>query len=586
MVTLTIDGIKVEVPKNTTVLDAARKANIEIPTLCYLRGVNAIGACRICMVEVKGNPVLQAACVLPVAEGMEVITNSKKVMKTKRATLELILSSHDRECLTCPRNHNCELQTLSDDFGIREIPYEGERLRQKKDETSLSVVRDPNKCILCKRCVSMCEKIQGVGAIGATNRGYKSIVEPVWGRSLVDVNCINCGQCIVACPVGALTERIETRKVWEAINDPDKFVVVQPAPAVRFAIGEEFGMPMGTRVTGKLAAALRRLNFDRVFDVDFGADLTIMEEGFELLGRIKNGGVLPQITSCSPGWVKFCETYYPDMLDNLSSCKSPHQMMGAIIKTYFAEKEGIDPKNIFVVSVMPCVAKKFEKTRDGESASGYPDVDAVITTRECAQMIKEANIDFKKLPDEDFDDMLGTSSGAGAIFGVTGGVMEAALRTVADELTGEHLDKLDYKDVRGTAGIKEAEVKIGDLVVKVAVASGLGNARKLLDSVKAGEKEYHFIEIMGCPGGCVTGGGQPIVSARVRNVHDPREVRAAATYAEDKDKPIRKSHENPDIIKLYDEFLGEPNSHKAHELLHTFYVPRKKYTAPEDIVTK
>ena len=581
MVTLKIDGIQVEVPENTTVLDAARKAGIEIPTLCYLRGVNAIGACRICMVEVVGNPALQAACVLPVAEGMEIITNSRKVMKTKRATLELILSSHERECLTCPRNHNCELQTLSADFGIREIKFDGARRKQEKDTTSVSVVRDPNKCVLCKRCVSMCRTIQGVGAIGATNRGYDTIVEPVWGNSLEDVNCINCGQCITACPVGALTETQEADKVWHALNDPEKFVVVQPAPAVRFAIGEEFGMPMGSRVTGKLAAALRRLKFDRVFDTDFGADLTIMEEGFELIHRIKNGGVLPQITSCSPGWIKFCETYYPDMLDNLSSCKSPHQMLGAIVKTYYAEKEGIDPKNIFMVSVMPCTAKKFEKTRDGESASGYPDVDAVLTTREAAQMIKEANIDFNRLPDEEFDDMLGTSTGAAAIFGVTGGVMEAAIRTVADELSGQDLQNIDYKEVRGIKGIKEAEVQIGDLTVKVAVASGLGNARKLLDAVKSGEKEYHFIEIMGCPGGCVTGGGQPIVSARLRNFKDPREVRAAATYAEDKDMPIRKSHENPDIKKLYDEFLGEPNSHKAHELLHTFYVPRKKYVAPK-----
>ncbi len=583
MVSLTIDGVKVEVQENTNVLDAARKANIEIPTLCYLRGVNAIGACRICMVEVVGNPVLQAACVLPVAEGMEVLTNTEKVMKTKRATLDLLLSNHDRECLTCIRNRNCELQRLADDFGITSIKYDGEKLTKAKDTISPSVVRDPNKCVLCRRCVSMCENIQAVGAIGPTNRGFKTIVEPVWDRSLVDVNCINCGQCIAACPVGALTEKLETDAVWQALHDPKKFVVVQPAPAVRFALGEEFGMPMGTRVTGKLAAALRKLKFNKVFDTDFGADLTIMEEGFELIGRIKNGGVLPQITSCSPGWVKYCETYYPDMLENLSSCKSPHQMVGAIVKTYYAEREGIDPKDIFMVSVMPCTAKKFEKLRDGQSASGYPDVDAVVTTREIAQMIREANIDFANLPDEDFDDMLGTSSGAGAIFGVTGGVMEAALRTVADELTGKELENIDFMDVRGIKGIKEAEVKIGDLTVKVAVASGLGNARKLLDAVKRGEKEYHFIEIMGCPGGCVTGGGQPIVSARVRNVLDPRVVRAAATYAEDKDKPIRKSHENPDIQKLYKDFLGEPNSHKAHEILHTHYVSRVKYTEQDQV---
>ena len=577
MVSVTIDGVKVEVADNTSVLDAARAANIEIPTLCYLRGVNAIGACRVCMVEVVGNPVLQAACVLPVAEGMEVSTNSEKVLKTKRATLDLLLSNHDRECLICPRNQNCELQKLCDDLGVTNIKYSGERLVRGKDEGSVSVVRDPNKCLLCKRCVSMCETVQGVGAIGATNRGFKTMVEPVWGRSLTDVNCINCGQCIMACPVGALTEKNETDNVWAALHDPDKYVIVQPAPAVRFALGEEFGMPMGTRVTGKLAAALKRLKFDKVFDTDFGADLTIMEEGHELLGRIKNGGTLPMITSCSPGWVKFCETFYPDMLEHMSSCKSPHQMLGAIVKTYYAEKEGIDPSKIFMVSVMPCTAKKFERQRDGENASGFPDVDAVVTTREIAQMIKEANIDFVNLADEQFDDMLGTSTGAAAIFGVTGGVMEAALRTVADVVTGKDLEKIDFTEVRGVKGIKEAEVPIGDLKVKVAVASGLGNARKLLDAVKRGEKEYHFIEVMGCPGGCVTGGGQPIVSARIRNIKDPRVLRANATYAEDKEMPIRKSHKNPDIQKLYKEYLGEPNSHKAHEILHTHYVARPKY---------
>ncbi len=579
MVSVTIDGVKVEVADNTSVLDAARAANIEIPTLCYLRGVNAIGACRVCMVEVVGNPVLQAACVLPVAEGMEVSTNSEKVLKTKRATLDLLLSNHDRECLICPRNQNCELQKLCDDLGVTNIKYSGERLVRGKDEGSVSVVRDPNKCLLCKRCVSMCETVQGVGAIGATNRGFKTMVEPVWGRSLTDVNCINCGQCIMACPVGALTEKNETDNVWAALHDPDKYVIVQPAPAVRFALGEEFGMPMGTRVTGKLAAALKRLKFDKVFDTDFGADLTIMEEGHELLGRIKNGGTLPMITSCSPGWVKFCETFYPDMLEHMSSCKSPHQMLGAIVKTYYAEKEGIDPSKIFMVSVMPCTAKKFERQRDGENASGFPDVDAVVTTREIAQMIKEANIDFVNLADEPFDDMLGTSTGAAAIFGVTGGVMEAALRTVADVVTGKDLEKIDFTEVRGVKGIKEAEVPIGDLKVKVAVASGLGNARKLLDAVKRGEKEYHFIEVMGCPGGCVTGGGQPIVSARIRNIKDPRVLRANATYAEDKEMPIRKSHKNPDIQKLYKEYLGEPNSHKAHEILHTHYVARPKYAA-------
>lgn len=577
MVSVTIDGVKVEVPDNTTVLDAARQADIEIPTLCYLKGINAIGACRICLVEVKGNAALQAACCLPVTEGMEIDTKSDKVLKARKVSLELLLSNHDRECLTCVRNRNCELQALADDLNIMEIRYEGERTVHDIDDVSLSVVRNPNKCVVCKRCVAMCGNVQGIGAVGATKRGFKTIIEPVFGKSLVDVPCINCGQCIAVCPVGALTEKSEIDKVWDALHNPDIHVVVQPAPAVRVAIGEEFGMPMGTRVTGKLAAALKKLGFDKVFDTDFAADLTIMEEGTELLGRIKNGGVLPQITSCSPGWIKYCEHYFPDMLDNLSSCKSPHEMMGAMVKSYYAEKNNIDPAKIFMVSVMPCTAKKFEKCRDGEAATGFPDVDAVLTTREAARMIKEANIDFANLPDEEFDRLLGESTGAAVIFGVTGGVMEAALRTVADILTGEDLKDIDYCDVRGTAGIKEATVNVAGMDINVAVASGMSNANKLLTAVKNGEKQYHFIEIMGCPGGCVVGGGQPIVPAKVRNVLDPKVVRAQATYDEDEAMTIRKSHQNPEIQQLYKEYLGEPNSHKAHELLHTFYEARPKY---------
>lgn len=577
MVKLTIDGIQVEVPKGTTVLEAARAANIQIPTLCYLKGVNEIGACRMCLVEVKGARNLQASCVYPAADGMEVKTNTVSVRKARRVNLELILSNHDRKCLTCVRSENCELQALSKQLGVDDIRYDGERIDYAVDDFSTSIVRDPNKCILCRRCVATCRDVQGIGAIGATERGFRSIVEPAFDKSISDVNCINCGQCIEACPVGALREKDDTDRVWEALSNPDLHVVVQTAPAVRVALGEEFGMPIGTRVTGKMVAALRRLGFDRVYDTDFAADLTIMEEGTELLNRLQSGGKLPLITSCSPGWIKYCEHNYPEFLDNLSTCKSPHEMMGAVVKSYYAEKNNMDPANIFVVSIMPCTAKKFEAARPELSSTGHPDVDVVLTTRELARMIKQAGIDFIKLNDEDFDPTLGDSTGAAVIFGTTGGVMEAALRTVYEIVTGKTLENLEIHAVRGMDGVKEVEVPLGDVTIKAAVAHGTANAKALLEKVKSGEKEYHFIEVMGCPGGCVTGGGQPIVPAQVQMEIDVHKARAAAIYDEDRALPVRKSHENESVKKVYAEYLGEPNSHKAHELLHTHYTPRKRY---------
>lgn len=580
MVNITIDNKQIQVPSHYTVLEAAREANIEIPTLCFLKDINEIGACRMCVVEIKGARSLQAACVYPVSEGLVVNTQTPAVREARKVTLELILSNHEKKCLTCVRSENCELQSLSKKLNIRELRFEGENLVRPLDDFSPSIVRDPNKCILCRRCVSMCKNVQGVAAIEANERGFKTIVSPIFDKSLNDVPCTMCGQCINVCPVGALREKDDTDKVWDALANKDLHVIVQTAPAVRVALGEEFGLPIGSRVTGKMVSALKQLGFDKVFDTDTAADLTIMEEGTELIERIKNGGKLPLITSCSPGWIKFCEHFYPEFLDNLSSCKSPHEMFGAVLKSYYAKKMGIDPSKIFVVSIMPCTAKKFEAQRPELSSTGYPDVDVVLTTRELARMIKEAGIDFNKSSDEQFDDPMGEASGAGVIFGATGGVMEAALRTVAEILEGKPVDNIEYTQVRGVEGIKEAEIEAGGMKIKAAVAHGLKNAKTLLDRIKAGEAEYHFVEIMACPGGCVNGGGQPIQPSEVRSWIDIRAERAKAIYEEDRDLPIRKSHENPKVQMLYTEYFEKPGSHKAHELLHTHYVKRENY--PEE----
>lgn len=580
MVNLTIDGVSVSVPATYTVLEAARKAGVKIPTLCYLKGVNVAGACRVCLVEIEKARALAAACVMPVSEGMVVHTNSPKVRATRKSTLEMILSDHNRDCLSCIRNRNCELQTLADEYSIRKITFEGEKSPSVYDDKSFSIVRDGSKCIKCGRCVAACNK-QSIGVLSFLNRGFSTSIGPAYDVSMADAPCIYCGQCIIACPVGALHEKEESEKVWDAIQDPTKHVVMQVAPAVRAAIGEEFGLPYGTRVTGKLFAAMRRLGVDKLYDTNFGADLTIIEEGHELLNRINNGGVLPMITSCSPGWIRFCEFYYPEFIPNLSSCKSPHQMEGALIKSYYAEKKGIDPQTIVTVSVMPCTSKKTEASREQhQNTDGLRDVDIVLTTRELARMIREAGIDFCNLPDEGPDmDLMGEYTGAGVIFGATGGVMEAALRTVADILEDKDLPTFEYKSVRGVAaGIKEAELTLNGKQIRVAVAHSTASARKLLDSIREGTApSYTFIEIMGCDGGCVCGGGQPQVPAQDLMDIDIRAERAKALYEEDTVMPERKSHKNAEIMKLYKDYLGEPNGHLAHELLHTHYSPREIY---------
>ncbi len=572
---LKINGREYAVPKGCTVLEAARYAGVEIPTLCYLKEINEIGACRLCLVEVTGARGMVAACVYPANEGMEIFTNTEKVRQARKNNLELVLSAHNKKCLSCVRSTNCELQKLCNEYGVDDSKFDTvTESPSTVDNSSVSIVRDNSKCILCRRCVAACRKLQDIGVIGANNRGYDTEIGCAFETELASTSCINCGQCIVHCPVGALSERDDTAKVMAAINDPTKHVAICTAPSVRAGLGEWFGYEPGTDVEGKMISALKRLGFDGVYDMNLTADLTIMEEATELLERINNGGKLPLITSCSPGWIKYCEHYFPDMVDNLSSCKSPQQMFGAMYKTYYAQKMGLDPKDIVFVSAIPCTAKKFEVGRDGQNAAGVPDVDIAITTREVGKLIDMAGLDFKALPDEAFDNPFDIGSGAGVIFGATGGVMEAALRTAAEVILGKPLETVDFPEVRGTDGIKRATYKLGDLEFKVAVTSGTANAKKLLKAVEAGEEEVHFIEVMACPGGCVNGGGQPIQPAKVHNTIDLRAVRASVLYNDDKNEDLRKSHENSAVKKLYEEYFEKPGSHKAHEILHTTYVKR------------
>jgi NADP-reducing hydrogenase subunit HndD len=576
---MTINGREVEAYEGQTVLEAAKNNGIHIPTLCYLKNYTGTGACRVCQVEVEGARTLCAACVYPVREGLVVNTNSKKALDARRNIVELIVSNHSKDCLSCIRNTNCELQKLCQELGVREDAYKGEKTPPTFDEVAPGVVRNTSKCVLCGRCIAACQKHQGLGILGYMNRGFKTKVGPVYDKSLNDVDCMQCGQCINVCPVGALHEKEEVHDVINALNDPKKFVVVQTAPAVRASLGEEFGLPIGTNVTGKMASALKLVGFDRVYDTNFGADLTIMEEGYEFLNRVKNNGVLPMITSCSPGWINYVEHEYPEILDHLSSCKSPHMMLGAMIKSRFAEVNKIDPKDIYTVSIMPCTAKKGEKLREENKVDGVQDVDAVLTTRELGKLIKMYGINFTELKDGEFDqDLFGEYSGAEVIFGASGGVMEAALRTVVDVLSGEDLNTLDYHQVRGEVGLKEASLKVGDLTVNVAVASSMSVAKPLLDDIKEGKSKYHFIEIMGCPGGCVNGGGQSYVNATIRNSgFDYKTARAKALYDEDVSLPVRKSHKNSQIQQLYKDYLGEPNSEKAHHLLHTHYTKKERF---------
>ena len=577
MINLIIDDQKISVPKGTTILQAAKQAGIDIPTLCFLKEINEVGDCRMCIVEVEGRKGFATSCIQTVEEGMVVHTHTPNVLEARHVILDLIISNHAKDCLTCTRSGNCELQALAVKFNVLNVEFEGEMSKHRIDNLSPSIVRDFNKCILCRRCVAACKNVQEIGAIDCINRGFESCISTVGDHSLNDVNCTFCGQCIEACPTGALHEKETINDVWTKLKDPDSIVIVQTAPAVRVALGEEFGMEIGTNVTGKMVTALKRLGFNKVFDTNTGADLTIMEEANEFINRFKNNDNLPMITSCSPGWVKYIEMNYPELLPHLSSCKSPHEMFGAIIKTYYAKKENIDPKKIYVVSVMPCIAKKFERQREEMKEGELFDVDNVITTRELARMIKQANIEFNKLEDSKFDNPMGEATGAGAIFGVTGGVMEAALRTAQDTLTGESLPQIDFEEVRGTQNIKRANIKIAGKEIKVVAASGLANAKTILEEIKQGKADYQFVEIMACPGGCIMGGGQPIKSSKIQAEVDVKKLRAQALYSIDEKSVIRKSHENPVMKKIYKEFLGKPGSELAEELLHTAYEKREKY---------
>ena len=580
MVNLKINNVPCQAPEGSTILEAAHAVGITIPTLCYLKEIKRVnGACRVCVVEVKGAKNLLPACVYPVSEGMEVFTNTKRVQNARKMNLELILSIHNQDCMSCVRNGDCELLRLCKQYGVdKSNAFEGVLPERQDDDSAPHLVKDSSKCIICRRCISTCAENQGVGVINVVERGFNTHIACAFEGKLADSTCIGCGQCIVVCPTAALVERDDTEKVWAALDDPTRHVVVQTAPSVRAALGEEFGLPIGTNVQGKMVAALRRLGFDGVFDTDFAADMTIMEEAHEFLERVKNGGKLPLITSCSPGWVKYCETFHPDFIPNLSSCKSPQQMFGALSKTYYAEKMGLDPRNVYCVSVMPCTAKKFEIGRPDQSAAGdgIPDVDVAITTRELARMIHRSGLRFNDLPDEDFDPAMGQATGAGHIFGATGGVMEAALRTAVETLTGEKVEPVEFTQVRGTDAIKETEYQVAGLTLRVCVVSGTANAGKVLDMVRSGEKQYDMIEGMACPGGCVNGGGQPIQPAPVRNFTDIRALRAKALYDQDEASGLRRSHENPLVQQVYAEFLGEPGSEKAHHILHTSYAPRPR----------